>query len=72
MEVTLGLIFHIQGKKALKDDIPPDEKINDNKMACARWWCVRRQRKVYHTTMCTVTDETACNNVYDDNVQDDG
>ena len=65
-------ISYIQGKKAVEDDISPDEKIDDNEMTCARWWCVRRQRKVYYTTMCTMTDETACNNVHDDNVQDDG
>ena len=64
MEVTLGLIF-LREKKVVKDDMSPDETINDNEMTCARWWCVRRQRKAYYTTMCTMTDETACNNVHD-------
>ena len=29
-------ISYIQGKKVVKDDISPDEKINDNEMTCAR------------------------------------
>ena len=61
-------ILYIQEKKVVKDDISPDKKIDDNEMTCAGWWCVRRQRKVYYTTMCTVTNEAACNNVHDDNV----
>ena len=47
----------LREKKMVKDDMSPDKMINDNEMTCAGWWCVRRQRKVYYTTMCTMTDE---------------
>ena len=38
-------------------------------MTCAGWWRVRRKRKVSYTTMCTMTDETACTIVYAKNTK---
>ena len=33
-------------------------------MTRARWWSVRRKRKVFYTAMCTMMDENACTIVY--------
>ena len=48
-------------------------KMMDEAVTCTRWWCVqKREENVYYTTICMMPDETACNNVHNDNAKDDG